>query len=151
MIITLALLASPFVIDHRRRKKISMEMLRALKEEASKQGCELHKHEVHKEIGLGLDTHKKVLFVLNNNPHATAVRSVQLSLMAVCEAVLVRHGASAARPDAPIERVELHLKPKDRSTPDMRFVLYREATASLQGEVELAEKWSGLVNGSIRK
>jgi hypothetical protein len=152
VIITVALIVLPFVLDHRRRSRSGLRTLNTLRETVRQQSCELHAHDLSGELALGLDRHKKVLFLLDEKKEAARLMRVDLDQVQRCTVVKTARRGSANQADGPVEQVELRFASTDRGRSDVHLVLYREVLGTaLNGQVQLAEKWAGLVNELLRK
>lgn len=151
LIISVTLLVTPFVLDHRRRSRSSARLIGLLRDAVQHQKYELHAHEILNDMAIGMDKVKKVLFLLDQSRGMGALQQVQLAQFKGCEAIKTARRGKEGQSDGPVERVELCFRHMERKS-DVRLVLYRNEIGSpLNGEVQFAESWAGMVNDVIKK
>ncbi len=149
LIVTVALLIAPFLVDLRRRRRNGRALLRILQDAASANGYILHQYEVHADIALGLDDRNKRLFVLRRRKDGTVPQEVDLAQVQACQVRKTGRDGKQVQADDRIATVELSLSAKAGG--NIPVVLYSEEHgAHMDGELLLAEKWATLVNGTIR-
>jgi hypothetical protein len=150
-IISVALFALPFVLDYRRRKRKGAQQLNALREFARQHNSDIHEHEAYGDDVLGLDTRRNVLLHQSERMGQLVSQHIPLAQVRACSVVKSERSRKGAQDQSGIERVELNLTSKDKNLPGASILLYTASLgAQLNGEIQLAEKWSALVNDRLK-
>lgn len=150
-IISVALFALPFALDYRRRMRKGAKQLSTLQAIAREQQCTIHQHEACGDDVLGLDTQRKMLFHLSERDGRTSTQLVPLAHARTCQVAKSERGRKGAHDEDRIDRIELSFTSKDKEWPGTSIVLFTASYgAPLNGELQFAEKWAGLVNGLMK-
>ena len=150
-IISVALFALPFALDYRRRSRKRSEQLSALQALALGKQCAIHQHEACGDDVLGLDTQRKMLFHLSEREGRTSTQVVPLAHVHTCQVARTERGRKGAHEENSIDRIELSFTSKVKSWPGASILLFNTSYGTpLNGELQFAERWVGLVNGMLK-
>jgi hypothetical protein len=150
--ILLALCIVPFVILHYNSKKKEKQMLQSLTEIAQQHNCKMTQHEFCGEFVIGLDENKNFAFFFRQKKEEAISRFVDLSEIQTCQVVKKnRNSKNNNGGFAFTERIELNFIPTHKSKEEIRFEMYdAEANMQLNGELQLADKWSKQINDRLK-
>lgn len=148
-IICVAICAMPFILTNRSRKKKVKQQLLSLKDLAKQQNCDITQHEICGNYAIGIDQSKNfVFFQLKSSREEIKQQFVDLSAVKDCNIVNINR--STTNNSKIIERLELHLTPKDKNKPGIVLEFYNnELSYQFSGEMQSIEKWGKLVNDCL--
>ncbi|NJB82643.1 hypothetical protein [Wenyingzhuangia aestuarii] len=134
---------TPFAMMHRSNKQKEANLLQSLKEIASQHNCNIHKHEFCNNYVIGLDSHKKQLFLFQKQRETNISRVVDLSNIQKCQ--VLKTNKSTGNKDL-LEKIELGFIGTDQNKVVEKLEVYNEEYAELRGEYQLAQKWTSEIN-----
>ncbi|MBX2979185.1 MAG: hypothetical protein KF905_07830 [Flavobacteriales bacterium] len=149
-LLSISLLASPFLLDMLSRRKKSRLLLRALQDLAQKNQCTVHQHGICGQHAFGIDEQRNMLFHLDQEqPQATA-QVVELGHVKLASAVPVAAKAGSGLAQGQHERVELHLMPRQVHQAPIRVVLHQASHGAPTGdELPFAQDWAQRINARL--
>jgi hypothetical protein len=147
--IIIAIVPVLYVIISTNRKNKEKKRLQELTDLASKRNCNITKYELDSKISLGLDEKNNFLFYLKTSGDRAETRYINLLEVKKCKVVntnrTVRFNNSNS---VVVERIELCFDFLENKDEQFRLEFYDVETdgSILNGELQLAEKWSAIVN-----
>lgn len=144
--IVLVLIASaiiPFLILQNKRKKKTRLLLEDLKSKEVKNGEVIGLYDVSGEMIMAFNEPKSVFYFYKKTEDDLITRRVDLAEVKRSEVIRITRKAQDVQV---IDRIELRLNPTiSLEIYDVKY------GAQLSGELQLAEKWSGLINEAVKK
>jgi hypothetical protein len=147
--IIIAIVLVFYLVISTNRKNKERKKLQVLTDLASKQNCSITKYELDSKISLGLDEKNNFLFYLKTNGENLETRYINLSEVKKCKVVntnrTVRFNNSNS---VVVERLEISFEPNNKAAEPVLLEFYNDDNngSILNGELQLAEKWSAIVN-----
>jgi hypothetical protein len=147
--IIIAIVLVFYLVISTNRKNKERKKLQVLTDLASKQNCSITKYELDSKISLGLDEKNNFLFYLKTNGENVETRYINLSEVKKCKVVntnrTVRFNNSNS---VVVERLEISFEPNNKAAEPVLLEFYNDDNngSILNGELQLAEKWSAIVN-----
>ena len=151
--VLIALCILPVVITEISRKKREKKLFRLLTSEAEGQNCNITKFEQCCNNIIGLDEANKVLFFIKKRDSVIISRFADLKEIQNCKAHnLLGSSDNNGTNYQFTKKVELILQPGIKNKPDVIIEIFdAEEGRQLSGELQLAEKWSEMIRGILRK
>ena len=151
--VLIALCILPVVITEISRKNREKKLFRLIKSEAEGQNCNITKFEHCCNNIIGLDEANKVLFFIKKRDSGIISRFADLKEIQNCKAQNLSGSSDNNGTDYQFTRkVELVLKPGIKNKPDVVIEIFdSEEGRQLSGELQLAEKWSEMIRGILKK
>lgn len=152
VVIIVALLMVPFVLDHFRRKRNGAGLAGRMHQAAHQQQSRLKYSDVHPPIAIGLDGDRGMLFFFTERIGDGEDRILDLATFRDVELVKSGAGGRSVTGDERMTRIMLKLTPKEPRATEVHLVFYEERPGELLGdELQLAAKWALRLNKYIRK
>ncbi len=148
-VIILALCVVPIVIFSIISKKKKSKRLQDFKNSAFAQNCNITKHEILGNIILGIDEVSNSIFFTKRVKETISSQLVNLSEFQSCKVINLGRVANSS---TIVEKLELNFYPKNKNNSQQVLVFYDSDVdgMSLTGELQLIEKWEGIVNSRIK-
>ncbi|HSM49319.1 MAG TPA: hypothetical protein VK872_15980 [Draconibacterium sp.] len=146
--IIIAIVLVLYLVLSMNKKNKEKKRLQALSDLASKQNCSITKYEFDSKISLGLDEKNNFLFYVKTIGENAVTRYINLSEVKKCKVVntnrTVRFNNSNS---VVVERLEISFEPNGKTVEPALLEFYNVNTdgSILNGELQLAEKWSAIV------
>ncbi|MGE4289892.1 MAG: hypothetical protein AB7E36_14500 [Salinivirgaceae bacterium] len=150
--ILVALTILPMVLISRSRKQKARLYFQKLRAAALAQNREVSLYEASSRIIMGMDQKAKTLFYLKPEQEAAAIQSIDLSTISDCKVFRVNRtvGENGSQ-QSYLGQIGLRFIPRKKAEQESRWVLYdSEEDMQLNGELQFAEKWAGLIVNEIR-
>lgn len=147
-VLATAVFLVPIFYIQRKQKGQANKAKQAFLEAANEQGLQIGRHDFwNEQYGIGLDEAKSRLFYWHNNGYDPQEVVVDLGSVKRCVVDNVHHDVNGNRIiDSIVLRVAMH-GPK---ATELYLPFYsKEGNMMLSGELQLAEKWSGIVQHSM--
>lgn len=149
-LLSISLLASPFLLDILSRRKKSRLLLRALQDLAQNHQCTVHQHGICGQHAFGIDEQRNMLFHLDQEQAQAAAQVVDLGHVKAATAVPVPAKAGSGLAQGQHERVELHLMPRQVHQASIRVVLHQASHGAPTGdELPFAQDWAQRINARL--
>jgi hypothetical protein len=138
-----------FVILSRSNRKREKQLLHLLKGLAAQNNCKIMQHDTWNNAAIGIDNTTNRLFAIRHTGNNTIPFQVDLYESQQCRVINTRNtGSNKEGNFGDIEKIELAFTYREKNKPETIFDFYNTAsnTASLNGELQLAEKWCKITN-----
>lgn len=140
----------PFTLMARGRRKEEREQLQALSNLANKYNCQISQHEICGNFGIGIDDSKNSLFYYEKTKDAIIEEFIDLTTVLKCDVYKTTRTIAAVN-DTLIDRLELCFSPILKNKPDVMLEFFNiDSRSHLNGELQIAEKWSKLINQRLQ-
>lgn len=149
--ILLAIFIVPIILMNGNRKKRERKALQSLITIANQQNCMISKHEICSDFVIGIDETKNFVFFFKQKAEETISQYVDLSEIKISQAVKSTRTIKNKNRNTEItKRVKLSFIPKNKGKAETIFELYNEENTELNGELQLADKWSKQINDRLK-
>lgn len=149
--IILAICIAPFVIMAINKKKKENKMLQALNQIAATQNHTISAYEFCGDFVIGRDEKMDTIFFYKESNGQGLSSSVNLSTIKNCQAVKAHRTVKSDGERLTItERVALAFTPTNAADQEVNFTLYDVDNMQLNGELQLADTWSTLINKRLQ-
>ncbi len=149
--IIVAICIVPFVIMAINKKKKENKMLQALNHIATTQNHTVSDYEFCGDFVIGRDKELNAIFFYKESNGQTQSSSVDLSTIKNCQAVKTHRNVKSGGEQLTItERVALAFTPSNGANQEVSFTLYDVDNMQLNGEIQLADSWSALINKKLQ-
>lgn len=147
--IIVAVCVVPIVLISMNTKKKKSKRLQDLKNSASAQNCHITKHEILGNIILGIDEVSNSIFFMKQVEETVFTQLVNLAEFQSCRVINL---GRAVNNSTVIEKLELCFYPKSKNNSQQVLTFYDSDVdgLSLSGELQLIEKWEGIINSRIK-
>ncbi|MEP2669488.1 MAG: hypothetical protein ABJH04_10860 [Cyclobacteriaceae bacterium] len=141
--------AMPIVISNRNRSKRMKHFFDLLKNYASQLNGQVDQYDVWNGTAIGVDKVKMKLFYIQTNGESRIEKELILKAVRHCQVEkkirTVNNGGESAKV---FERIDLRFSFTDTATPEVLLPFYNNNrdNLSIDRELELANKWSVLIN-----
>jgi hypothetical protein len=151
--IILIICIAPFVIIYFKRVQREKKVLQSLTEVAKQHNCSINKHEFCGDFVLGIDESRRWVFFLKQKEGGAIMQHIDLSEIGSSKVIRKLHSNKNGHSSTgSIERIDLGFITNSKIKSEKRFELYDdEVNMHLTGELQFAEKWSGMINELIRR
>ena len=140
----------PFVIMRRKTAKREKHLLNEFMELANQHNCKITQHEVCENKVLGLAEKEKGLIFFKKGKEQDVKVFVDLSRIGKCSVLNTKRVINSD--ESIIERLELSFNSMNTKENDVFIELYNlKEDYQLDGELQLTEKWVGMINNTINK
>lgn len=147
--VIIAIVLVLFMVLSMNRKNKEKKKLQVLTDLASKQNCSITKYELDSKISLGLDEKNNFLFYLKTSGENSETRYINLSEIKKCKVINTSRTLKFKNSNSVVvERIEISFEPNVKSVEPVLLEFYKDDYdgSILNGELQLAEKWSAIVN-----
>ncbi|AWH72700.1 hypothetical protein DCS32_00490 [Dokdonia sp. Dokd-P16] len=149
--IIVAICIIPFVMMAINKKKKENKMLQALNHIATTQNHTVSDYEFCGDFVIGRDKELNAIFFYKESNGQAQSSSVDLSTIKNCQAVKGHRNIKSDGEQLTItERVALAFTPSNGANQEVSFTLYDVDNMQLNGEIQLADSWSALINKKLQ-
>lgn len=141
-----------YILLNRNKKKREKLFLQPLLKMAAQNNCQIHKHEIFGNFAIGMDETKNFVFFHKLANDEVIEQSVDLGEIQSCKVINTsrmlksRDGGS----QKVIDRLQLSFIPLTKTKPGIKMEFFNsEVSIRLNGELQLIEKWSKLINDHL--
>ena len=141
-----------YMVVSMRSKNKAKKKLQVLNDFASKHNCTITKNEIHSNISIGMDEKTNSLFFIKSNNDIDVLKHVNLSEIRNCKVVNTGRTVQYNNSNTTvIEKLNLCFYPFNKNKEQIQLEFYNvELDGSiLNGELQLAEKWSDILNNKL--
>ena len=142
----------PVMLINRKKKKNEQQFLQSLKDFAGKCNCKITEHQLWNNIIIGTDGEALRMFFIRKIEDSVVERQVNLAEIQKCRVINTGRSVSSKDSNYQVtERIELAFAPRGSNNPETFFDIYNSKydNLTLQGELQLAEKWAAIANSLI--
>jgi len=149
--IIVAICIIPFVMMAINKKKKEHKMLQALNHIATAQNHTISDYEFCGDFVIGRDKELNTIFFYKESNGQALSSSVNLSTIKNCQAIKAHRTVKSDGERLTItERVVLAFTPTNVADQEVNFTLYDVDNMQLNGELQLADTWSILINKRLQ-
>lgn len=150
--VLIALTILPIVLIARSRKQRARLYYQKLTAGALAQNREISMHETSGRVIMGMDQKGKAVFYLKPEQAVAEIQSIDLKAIADCKVFKVtRTAGENGSQQTYLGQLGLRFIPRNKGTQESRWVLYdSEEDMQLNGELQFAEKWAGLIANELK-
>ncbi len=150
--VLLAVCILPLFIIIRSRKKVENQMSKSLEKIANASNCQLSFKDLSGNFAIGIDDNKKFVFFFKNSKVAVIEESIELAKYKSCKVIksskTIKSGNGTYNE---IEKLELNFIPKIKDNEEINLEFFNaEGSFQLNGELQVIEKWSNLINKRLQ-
>lgn len=141
-----------FLIMIQKNKRKEMRLLKALGELAKENNCKIVQYDIWKNSAIGIDDATNFLFFIRNREGQPTSLKIDLSAMQNCRIInSLKTESNEDGKFSVIEKLELAFTNKDKNKQDNILLFYTldNDTFSLNGELQLIEKWYKIASNTI--
>ena len=141
-----------YLIVSMRSKNKEKKKLQVLNDYASKHSCTITKSEIYSNISIGMDEKTNFLFFIKSNNDIDVLKQVNLSEITNCKVVNTARTVQFNKSSTTvIEKLNLCFYPVNKNKEQILLEFYNvEIDGSiLNGELQLVEKWSDILNKNL--
>jgi hypothetical protein len=148
-LIVLTLCALPIVIAKRSKAKKENELKETISKLAGNSNTRIDQFDRWNNKAVAIDNLTNRLFFISGNGNAHRL----IDLSAIQQASVIKTHYNGGGESSGIKKVELYLVPKEKGKPNIELEFYDSDHDSLtiRDELQLAEKWSTIVESAISK
>ncbi len=151
-IIIIALIFIPFILISRSRVIKTKQIQRTLSDFALQHGCQVSQQELCSDFIIGIDEVKNYVFFIKRDDYSYHSNIVNLAEYQICKLINVSRSVGRDSSYKVIERLELCFVPKEKDGKEVRFEFYNaEKRSQINDELQCIEKWSKLINSSMKR
>ncbi len=148
--ILIAICVVPVILMNRNNKKREKKALQSLISIATEHNCIISKHEICSDFVIGIDEIKNYVFFFKQKKEEAISQFVDLAEIKISKAVKSTRAAKSKNENITItEKVKLSFIPKNKGKAETQFELYDQENVQLNGELQLADKWSQQINDRL--
>jgi hypothetical protein len=140
------------VIGKINKKKKEKQLLQALLTVAEKNNSKITEFDLWNNSRIGIDKATRKLFFIRKTETEEVTKVVDLHEILKGKVVNTSKSSNyKGSNQTVVERIELVLTNRDKNKPDVILEFYNAITDNpiLRNEIQLAEKWAGIVNGLV--
>lgn len=150
--IIIAICIVPFIIMSQNRKKRERKTLQLLINIANQQNCIISKHEICGDFIIGIDETKNFVFFFKQLKDKVVEQYINLAEIQSCKVkntartVIIKNYNHNV-----IDKLELNFIPFDKNKKETTLEFFNtENSLQIVGEFQSVEKWSKLINDSLK-
>lgn len=143
-----------YLVLNTNTKNKEKKKLQSLTDLASAQNCNISKYEFDNKISLGMDEKNNFLFYVKATGENSETRIINLSDVKKCKVLNTSRTVKFNNSNSMVvERIEIGFEPDNKNGEPVLLEFYNvEKDGSiLMGELQLAEKWSAIINEKLNK
>lgn len=142
----------PFVIMNLKHKKFEKKFLHVLLDHASKSGITISRYDILSNQIIGISEAGDAVLHLRRRNDKDQILQVDLTQIDRCYVNKPTRSSVDGNYSA-TDRIELRFTSRDKSKPETVFELYNleHDSMSMNGELQLSEKWQTIVNDGLKK
>ena len=147
--VILLAIAIPTIIANKKKKQKVKQFLQILNDMAGKSNCKITEHQLWNNTMIGVDYKAGKLFFFRKTDENEITKEADLSEIQKCRVANSNRSVSTKDGNYIVtERIDLAFTPREGNKPEVTFDLYNSKfdSMTLQGELQLAEKWAGIAN-----
>ena len=150
-LIIIALCAAPFIFMARGRKRKQKELLNKLKSIAQSNNTDIGNFDFGPGFVVGLSSAKNYILFYKKKSEQDIEKCIPVDNLRKCEVKETKQRIRSKKgTEGIIDKLELVLYPKDQSAAPNSFEFYNsDDFLQLNGELQLAKKWSGIVKEAM--
>ena len=150
--ILLAVCTLPFVLMNRKKQKRVKELFTNFSEMIQSKGLQLGQYDVCGDIVIGMDANSSRLFYYKKHKETASNMEIEINSIANCNvSKIYSDGSNVSNDNTSIDKITLLFALKSSSVKEKSIVLFDDDdNLQLDGELQLAEKWSKLIQTSIK-
>ncbi|KAA5549561.1 hypothetical protein [Adhaeribacter rhizoryzae] len=151
-IVVILLCIIPIVLMRINNSKKEKNLLQGLLNLAESKNCQITRHDLWDNSLIGIDDNKNKVFFIRKVKDAETTRQVVLAEIQKCQVIDTSRTVSNKDGNHKVtDQVALALTYHDKSkqATALEFFNVDHDSLMLKGELLLAEKWSGIINGAI--
>lgn len=151
VVISLLVLIVPFAFAYFNRRRKDSKTKSALMKYVNEYNSRLDESNILSNLAIGLDREQARLFFIKNNYNQITAKIVNLNDIKSVRLINDRKAMNAGKSSTLIvEKIAISLSNKSADTKDIILELYdKDVNLSLNGEVQVAEKWVGILEKAI--
>lgn len=151
-VIMLVLFTLPFIIMSMNKRKKSKQKLQKLKNLAEKHHCQINRFDFCGDFGIGIDETKNYVFFIQKVLENERDQYLDLSVFQSCKPINTSRTVKQKEGNYTIiDKLELVFVPKAKTETEKRLEFYNsDNNMQPQGELQLLEKWSKLIEGNLK-
>lgn len=136
----------PFFLIGGSRKKMEKAMLLSLENLAKNHQSDIGKYDYNKTFIIGFNNAKDMVFFRYEHNNRVINQSIELEKVAQCKCK-----KSKNKNTKNIQKLELQFTPKNVKNKVISFEIFNDQyQSSLNGELQLADKWAQLINDELK-
>jgi hypothetical protein len=148
--ILIAIFVVPVILINKNSKKRDNKALQSLINIATEHNCIISKHEICSDFVIGIDEIKNFVFFFKQKNENAISQFVDLSEIRISQALKSTRAVKSKNENVTIiEKVKLSFIPKNKAKTEIKFDLYDEDNVQPNGELQLVDKWSKLINDRL--
>ncbi|KUO68894.1 MAG: hypothetical protein APF83_02090 [Lutibacter sp. BRH_c52] len=150
--IFIAIFMLPFIFMLIGRKKKEKQLRQSILAIANNHNCKISQQEISDEFAIGLDETLNQLFFSKKTTGKEIAQHVNLAEIKSCNVIKTEHSTGNKQDSAKlIDKLDLRFSFLDRKNPDISLVFYdSEENFGMDGEIQMIEKWSKIVNDRLK-
>jgi hypothetical protein len=147
-VIIIIICCIPFILLGIKNKKQKKLILQSLEDFAAQKSCKISKYDIWKESCIGIDESGKNVFAIRNTKNFKKTYHFNLLDVKKCK---VENYTRKQDEDLVVENIKLHFEARDltKKIDSFEFFNNNSDNAQISDEIQLAEKWSNLINEKI--
>lgn len=138
----------------KKRQKLHNEYLMPLAELASENGCSITSRDIWNTSVIGIDEQRHYVFFIQKTADGDRKAVLNLADVFRCKVAEISRITSPKEGSLKVfDRIDLVITYKDKGKPDSSIEFYSSKTdrLTLAGELQMAEKWCGIINNKSAK
>lgn len=151
-VIFLLICLIPVLITSRNKKKKEAQFVQLLFALAERNNCKISNYEQWNDSVLGIDEVTNFVFIINKIKEVETIQQIHLAEIQKCRVMESSRtvGEKGATMKA-VDKIELAFINRDRNKVDTIVTFYNSDydRLTLNGEIQMAEKWCKIANDSI--
>ena len=150
--IFIAIFMLPFIFMLSGRKKKEKQLKQSILAIANNHNCKISQQEICDEFAIGLDETLNQLFFFKKTTEKEIAQHINLAEIKSCKVIKTEHSTGNKQDSVKlIDKLDLHFSFLDRKNPDISLVFYdSEENFGMDGEIQMIEKWSKIVNDRLK-
>lgn len=150
--IFIAIFMLPFIFMLSGRKKKEKQLKQSILAIANNHNCKISQQEISDEFAIGLDETLNQLFFFKKTTGKEIAQHINLAEIKSCKVIKTEHSTGNKQDSVKlIDKLDLHFSFLDRKNPDISLAFYdSEENFGMDGEIQIIEKWSKIVNDRLK-
>ena len=150
--ILLAVCTLPFVLMNRKKQKRIKELVSNFSDIIKSKGLEVGQYDVCGDIVIGMDSNSAHVFYYKKHKETASNMEIEMNSIANCNvSKIYSDGSNVAHDNTSIDKITLLFALKSSASKEKSIVLFDDDdNLQLDGELQLAEKWSKLIQTSVK-
>ena len=150
-VLALLICILPFALDYKSRKKKENNLLQPLKKIAQKQNYQINEYEAGRNFIIGIDKAKKNVFFYKEEQDKITERFIDLATIQDCKVITSHKAMNNTKGSYKVViKLELSFVSINQGKTEQTWEFYNaDVSSQLNGEIQLIEKWSKLINKQL--